>query len=365
MERRAHASEEGERPHRRSRGLDVEPQGGCRRIGQSREGRARVVEERSGREARKRKGEEKEKEKPFQITEEEEIQEPRGEREETQRTYGHEDKKQKESGGGAGTNRYGSQTRVPQEDHTESQKISTRQEEEEREKIEERQRKLLQWEWERQWRIRDNVVQQRRRDPRTRRPLWNFVHGEEDSRKIPGSSDLPVAGRVPGLSTDRTWTGVECGGGRDATSGSAVLPTERAAAHVRAYEPRVLDDRNDDRLGHARQSGRTFGSRHSEVESSPGSCLGNTLHSGAEKLEVIPPDRTAAASLEETHEAARRAREEAKVFAKASKRPDWNPNPSEGSKGPGKGKDGKGKKGKSKDGRGKGGDRGGDGDQKK
>ena len=76
----------------------------------------------------------------------------------------------------------------------------------------------------------------------------------------------------------------------------------------------------------------------------------------AQKLEVLPTDRIPAASMTETNEAAKAAKEEERVFNRAARKPLWQSNPSESSKG-GKGKDGKNKKGKGKDGKGKGGDK--------
>ena len=73
----------------------------------------------------------------------------------------------------------------------------------------------------------------------------------------------------------------------------------------------------------------------------------------SQKLELLPPDRTQAASLEETQEAAKAAREEEKILSRASQNPRWKTQgPAEQNKG-GKGKDGKGKKGKGKDGKSK------------
>ena len=84
----------------------------------------------------------------------------------------------------------------------------------------------------------------------------------------------------------------------------------------------------------------------------------------AQKMEVLPPEKVAAASLQETQEAARQAREEEKTMAKAAKRPTWGNPPADQGKG-GKGKDGKGKKGKNKDGKGRDGDKGGSGEAKR
>ena len=95
-----------------------------------------------------------------------------------------------------------------------------------------------------------------------------------------------------------------------------------------------------------------------------------STHSGvhysiAQKLEIIPADKTNPASLEETQEAARLAREESRVLSRASKPPSWSTSyGGEPFKG-GKGKDGKGKKGKSKEGKGKDSEKGSQGDQKR
>lgn len=69
----------------------------------------------------------------------------------------------------------------------------------------------------------------------------------------------------------------------------------------------------------------------------------------SQRLELLPHDRQVPASLEETQEAAKAAKAEEQVMARASKggRP-WGSNASENPKG-GKGREGKGKKGKSKD----------------
>jgi hypothetical protein len=84
----------------------------------------------------------------------------------------------------------------------------------------------------------------------------------------------------------------------------------------------------------------------------------------AQKMEVVPLDRTAPASLLETREATRAHLDEERALQRASKRPQWHGSPSETPKG-GKGKDGKGKKGKGKDGKGKEQDRGAGQEQKK
>ena len=93
-------------------------------------------------------------------------------------------------------------------------------------------------------------------------------------------------------------------------------------------------------------------------------------HSGvhftvAQKLEVVPPDRSAPASLEETQEAARAAREEARTFQRAAKSQPWQGSlPSESGKG-GKGKESKGKKGNGKEGKSREGEKGGHSEGKK
>ena len=84
----------------------------------------------------------------------------------------------------------------------------------------------------------------------------------------------------------------------------------------------------------------------------------------AQKMEVVPLDRTAPASLLETREATRAHLDEERALQRASERPQWHGSPSETPKG-GKGKDGKGKKGKGKDGKGKEQDRGAGQEQKK
>ena len=84
----------------------------------------------------------------------------------------------------------------------------------------------------------------------------------------------------------------------------------------------------------------------------------------AQKMKVVPLDRTAPASLLETREATRAHQDEERALQRASKRPQWHGSPSETPKG-GKGKDGKGKKGKGKDGKGKEQDRGAGQEQKK
>lgn len=85
----------------------------------------------------------------------------------------------------------------------------------------------------------------------------------------------------------------------------------------------------------------------------------SSTHSGvhysiSQKLELLPQERSNPASLEETQEAAKAARQEELVYSKASRAPKpWGTSQgSEQSKG-GKGKDGKGKKGKYRDGKGK------------
>ena len=87
-------------------------------------------------------------------------------------------------------------------------------------------------------------------------------------------------------------------------------------------------------------------------------------YSVAQKMELIPPEKTAAASLQETIDASKEAREEQKVMSKASQNPGWQRSYQEAPKG-GKGKDGKGKKGKNKDGKGRDGDKGGGGEAQK
>ena len=68
----------------------------------------------------------------------------------------------------------------------------------------------------------------------------------------------------------------------------------------------------------------------------------------AQKLEIVPAERTLPASLTETQEAARAAREEERVLQRAARPARWQNNyPPDAPKG-GKGKDGKGKKGKDK-----------------
>ena len=84
----------------------------------------------------------------------------------------------------------------------------------------------------------------------------------------------------------------------------------------------------------------------------------------AQKMEVVPQDRTAPASLLETREATKAHQDEERALQRASKRPQWQGSPSEAPKG-GKGKDGKGKKGKGKDGKSKDQDRGAGQEQRK
>ena len=81
-------------------------------------------------------------------------------------------------------------------------------------------------------------------------------------------------------------------------------------------------------------------------------------------MELVPPDKTAAASLQETMDASKEAREEQKVMSRASQNPGWQRSYPEAPKG-GKGKDGKGKKGKNKDGKTRDGDKGGGGEAPK
>lgn len=72
----------------------------------------------------------------------------------------------------------------------------------------------------------------------------------------------------------------------------------------------------------------------------------------SQKLELLPQEKANPASLEETQEAAKSARQEEMVYAKASKAPrQWGAN--QGGEPPrgGKGKEGKGKKGKGRDGK--------------
>ena len=87
------------------------------------------------------------------------------------------------------------------------------------------------------------------------------------------------------------------------------------------------------------------------------SSMSSGVHfSIAQKLELLPAEKTNPASLEETQEAARAARQEDKVFAQASKpsKPWGNSSFSwEPQGGKAKGKDGKNKKGKGKDQKGK------------
>ena len=85
-------------------------------------------------------------------------------------------------------------------------------------------------------------------------------------------------------------------------------------------------------------------------------------YSVAQKMELLPPDKTAAASLQETLDASKEAREEMRVMNRASTNPLWQRGGTDAPKG-GKGKEGKGKKGKQK---GKGeGEKGGGADGKK
>lgn len=77
-------------------------------------------------------------------------------------------------------------------------------------------------------------------------------------------------------------------------------------------------------------------------------------YSISQKMELLPQERSNPASLEETQEAAKSARQEELVYSKASRAPRlWGtPSSGEAAKG-GKGKDGKGKKGKHREGKGK------------
>lgn len=188
----------------------------------------------------------------------------------------------------------------------------------------------------------------RRSPPRRRhRFVRGDEHGQEDGQEDSWRAHRSVGEGVPGLPHDQPGSDVVDPGGRSTTSRRPLLPNSSGSPHERTHGKGVPQ------LGllpgppFAREDIAEGADLITQRLKSLSSTNSGIHYQVSQKLELLPQEKANPASLEETQEAAKSARQEEMVYAKASKAPrQWGAN--QGGEPPrgGKGKEGKGKKGK-------------------